>query len=202
MAFAEIHPDYYQIPLADRQALLRAEAEEHRNNDDIEHVETASSGPVASHSDLSQEEQPEGDVTFPTADIPVAAKPKARRRAPRGRGKAEAAVDASNADVVVAVEGTDVADSAADNVEEAVKSLDADTGSEDGGNNGSMAAVVETDTISEEVGDRRRGRDDEDDDDFVDNERKSLNQLAPKMQWKKFQIASCASRASNIAFRK
>ncbi len=30
LAFAEIHPDYYQIPLADRQALLRAEAEEHR----------------------------------------------------------------------------------------------------------------------------------------------------------------------------
>ena len=26
LAFAEIHPDYYQIPIADRQALLRAEA--------------------------------------------------------------------------------------------------------------------------------------------------------------------------------
>ena len=40
LAFAEIHPDYYQIPLADRQALLRAEAEEARRDDDIEHVET------------------------------------------------------------------------------------------------------------------------------------------------------------------
>jgi ribonuclease E len=28
LAFAEIHPDYYQIPVADRQALLEAEAEE------------------------------------------------------------------------------------------------------------------------------------------------------------------------------
>ena len=28
MAFTEIHPDYYQIPVADRQALLEAEAEE------------------------------------------------------------------------------------------------------------------------------------------------------------------------------
>ncbi len=28
LAFSEIHPDYYQIPVADRQALLRAEAEE------------------------------------------------------------------------------------------------------------------------------------------------------------------------------
>ena len=29
LAFAEIHPDYYQIPLADRMALLQAEEEEH-----------------------------------------------------------------------------------------------------------------------------------------------------------------------------
>src|SRR5579862_3236061 len=28
LAFNEIHPDYYQIPLADREALLREEAEE------------------------------------------------------------------------------------------------------------------------------------------------------------------------------
>src|SRR3954464_13171027 len=27
LAFSEIHPDYYQIPVADRQALLEAEAE-------------------------------------------------------------------------------------------------------------------------------------------------------------------------------
>src|SRR5450432_824933 len=27
LAFSEIHPDYYQIPVADRQALLREEAE-------------------------------------------------------------------------------------------------------------------------------------------------------------------------------
>ncbi|MDN2568517.1 ribonuclease E/G, partial [Aquibium sp. A9E412] len=34
LAFSEIHPDYYQIPVADRQALLRAEAEEQRAEDD------------------------------------------------------------------------------------------------------------------------------------------------------------------------
>ncbi|MGP2492784.1 Rne/Rng family ribonuclease [Mesorhizobium sp. PUT5] len=34
LAFSEIHPDYYQIPVADRQALLRAEAEEHEDDDD------------------------------------------------------------------------------------------------------------------------------------------------------------------------
>jgi ribonuclease E len=30
LAFSEIHPDYYQIPVADRQALLEAEAEDAR----------------------------------------------------------------------------------------------------------------------------------------------------------------------------
>ena len=29
LAFSEIHPDYYQIPVADRQALLEEEAAEH-----------------------------------------------------------------------------------------------------------------------------------------------------------------------------
>jgi len=38
LAFSEIHPDYYQIPVADRQALLRAEAEaaEHDEDDESE----------------------------------------------------------------------------------------------------------------------------------------------------------------------
>ncbi|WP_394892092.1 ribonuclease E/G [Mesorhizobium sp. AaZ16] len=38
LAFSEIHPDYYQIPVADRQALLRAEAEaaEEENDEDAE----------------------------------------------------------------------------------------------------------------------------------------------------------------------
>ena len=36
LAFSEIHPDYYQIPFADRQALLEAEAAEHSEDDDEE----------------------------------------------------------------------------------------------------------------------------------------------------------------------
>ncbi|TIQ43296.1 MAG: Rne/Rng family ribonuclease [Mesorhizobium sp.] len=36
LAFSEIHPDYYQIPVADRQALLRAEAQEAEDEDDEE----------------------------------------------------------------------------------------------------------------------------------------------------------------------
>jgi ribonuclease E len=34
LAFSEIHPDYYQIPVADRQELLRAEAEAAAAEDD------------------------------------------------------------------------------------------------------------------------------------------------------------------------
>ena len=52
LAFAEIHPDYYQIPLADRQALLRAEAEEHRKENDVEGDEILSNDPA-------QQDQPD-----------------------------------------------------------------------------------------------------------------------------------------------
>src|SRR6476661_7228848 len=34
LAFSEIHPDYYQIPVADRMALLEEEARQHRDEDD------------------------------------------------------------------------------------------------------------------------------------------------------------------------
>src|SRR6478609_5310936 len=36
LAFSEIHPDYYQIPVADRQALLEEEARSHREDHDDE----------------------------------------------------------------------------------------------------------------------------------------------------------------------
>ena len=34
LAFSEIHPDYYQIPVADRQALLEEEARSHQEDDE------------------------------------------------------------------------------------------------------------------------------------------------------------------------
>ena len=57
LAFAEIHPDYYQIPLADRQALLKAEAEDHRRSDDFESADAPE--PAAPMIDLSQVDQPD-----------------------------------------------------------------------------------------------------------------------------------------------
>ncbi|MVA99049.1 Rne/Rng family ribonuclease [Nitratireductor sp. CAU 1489] len=41
LAFSEIHPDYYQIPVADRQALLEAEAEAASEEDDDDAEERA-----------------------------------------------------------------------------------------------------------------------------------------------------------------
>ncbi len=152
LAFAEIHPDYYQIPLADRQALLRAEAEEHRRDEDVEHVETA---PIV---DLSTQEQPDigivavgqpeavaaeeaaapAEEAAPVAEEAPAKKPRARRS--RKKVAEPAAEEAAAAEASVA-----------DNDDE-------------GSTGGEMAAMVETDSISEDVSKRRQDDDDDDDD--------------------------------------
>src|SRR3954451_18474001 len=41
LAFSEIHPDYYQIPVADRQRLLEMQAEEARREEEEEDLELA-----------------------------------------------------------------------------------------------------------------------------------------------------------------
>jgi ribonuclease E len=49
LAFAEIHPDYYQIPVADRQALLREQEEddaEEQEDDDAEEEASADAAPL------------------------------------------------------------------------------------------------------------------------------------------------------------
>ena len=161
LAFAEIHPDYYQIPLADRQALLKAEAEEARRDDDIEHVETATptqsglSVPV----DLEIAAEPEvvTEVAEAAAEVAVEAevpaeKPKAKPKRPR-RTKAKIAEEAAAA----------------------AASEEADAGEE--GNGGEMAAMVDTDSISEDVDSRRRRDDDDDDDDNHDGEKEIIESV-------------------------
>src|ERR1700742_4566706 len=44
LAFSEIHPDYYQIPIADRQRLLEAQAEEAREQEEAEEEEARRAG--------------------------------------------------------------------------------------------------------------------------------------------------------------
>jgi ribonuclease E len=156
LAFAEIHPDYYQIPLADRQALLRQEAEEARRDDDIEHVETGT--------DLGPDSDEETDETtvenvveiietaaepVETVETAVAAeeKPKSKAKRPRRTKKAAAA----EADATVA-DG-------------------------DEGNGGEMAAMVDTDSISEDTRGGRRNNDDDDDDDGHHEEKEVIESV-------------------------
>src|ERR1700759_4074323 len=62
LAFAEIHPDYYQIPAADRAALIAEQEAEarRRSEDDIESFEI-SSGPKAPAPDEEEEDAEEVD---------------------------------------------------------------------------------------------------------------------------------------------
>ncbi|OWV77833.1 ribonuclease [Rhizobium sp. R635] len=166
LAFAEIHPDYYQIPLADRQALLRAEAEEHRRDEDVEHVETA---PMV---DLSTQDQP--DVGIVPAEAPAAAVTE-EAAAEEVAVTAEAAASPEAAEEAPAkkarprrsrkkvAETTATEDAVPTDVEaEGAASVDNE---DDGSTGGTMAAMVETDTISEDVDTSKRRHDDDDDDD-------------------------------------
>ncbi|MGN7826622.1 Rne/Rng family ribonuclease [Agrobacterium radiobacter] len=179
LAFAEIHPDYYQIPLADRQALLKAEAEDHRRSDDFESADAPEPG--APMIDLSQVDQPDvgivssdeatetvateetasvaEEVSEETAVEAVAVeapaeeeKPKKRTRRPRAKKKTAE--------------------------EEAAAAEAAEASSEDDGSTGGeMAAMVDTDTISEEVEGLRRGNDDDDDDDDDHHEKEVIESV-------------------------
>ncbi|MDI5928906.1 Rne/Rng family ribonuclease [Rhizobium leguminosarum] len=165
LAFAEIHPDYYQIPLADRQALLRAEAEEHRRDEDVEHVETA---PMV---DLSKQDQPDvgivpaeapetAAVTEETAAVEAAASPAAAEEAPAKKARPRRSRKKA---VEPAAETTATEDAVPTDVEaEGASSVDNE---DDGSTGGAMAAMVETDSISEDVDTSKRRHDDDDDDD-------------------------------------
>ena len=61
LAFGEIHPNYFQIPVADREALLKAEAEheeQHQENNDnnLEDTEVNENNENGSSSDLTKED--------------------------------------------------------------------------------------------------------------------------------------------------
>src|SRR6476660_6092342 len=66
LAFSEIHPDYYQIPVADRQALIAEQEAEarRRQEDEIESFEITSE-PKPEISEDEENEDPLGDDTAP-----------------------------------------------------------------------------------------------------------------------------------------
>jgi ribonuclease E len=69
LAFAEIHPDYYQIPVADRQALLEEESRAHRQDEEEEHR------PQGNGRRRSRRRQHEGAEKRAAADESVASEP-------------------------------------------------------------------------------------------------------------------------------
>jgi len=80
LAFAEIHPDYYQIPVADRQALLAEQEAEarRRQEDDIESFEiTGSSSDDAESDEETEEEADTGEEQAEMAPlVPLDAAPE------------------------------------------------------------------------------------------------------------------------------
>ena len=64
LAFSEIHPDYYQIPIADRQRLLEMQAEEARREleEEDREVEAEASGEPAEALALETRVAPEGQA--------------------------------------------------------------------------------------------------------------------------------------------
>ena len=69
LAFAEIHPDYYQIPMADRQALLAEQEAEarRRSEDDIESFEIT--GPKADAAADEEDEEDEDEELDAVEDL-------------------------------------------------------------------------------------------------------------------------------------
>ncbi|MEH6689560.1 MAG: ribonuclease E/G [Pseudorhizobium pelagicum] len=160
LAFAEIHPDYYQIPHADRQALKQAEAEDQRriaDDDSADPVDPASAeqpyvnepAALSAEAAASEAGAEAAEVSPGEAAAVEPEKPKAKPRRSRARKKP---VDAE------AVEAT--------TDESAPETSDGD----DKGTPGEMAAMVETDSISEDIRDRRNNDDDDDDDDNGEKE--------------------------------
>jgi len=84
LAFSEIHPDYYQIPKADREALLREEAEHAAEEERLRSAEIE----AAEYESTSEEE--------PSDDMDVADATATTTEA--GTGSARSAVDESAAD--------------------------------------------------------------------------------------------------------
>ena len=79
LAFAEIHPDYYQIPIADRQALLAEQEADarRRQEDDIENFEITGASAEDTEADEEDSEEDGGEEHVEMAPlVPVETAPE------------------------------------------------------------------------------------------------------------------------------
>ncbi|MGB4950008.1 MAG: Rne/Rng family ribonuclease, partial [Rhizobiaceae bacterium] len=146
LAFSEIHPDYYQIPVADRQALLEEEARdaaEEREEEENEGKRRGRRRPRRGGRNQSQDESGlASDNDGEEADF----------RDSDEEANAENYDDTQDDNQLDAASQEEEADEQAEHVEDDEEQLvaSADTDDEeDGKSGGSIAAAVETDSISE-----------------------------------------------------
>ncbi len=145
LAFSEIHPDYYQIPLADRQALLEAEAEE-AEEEEKKADARASEAEKAESSDHDEMDAPE--------EADEAPKPNKRRRSRRKPTKTADANAETDADSTPAENVDDAAQAAIESPPE----TQAETTTEVTPSEASEAANQDTpqDTVSEPAAEEPR----------------------------------------------
>ncbi len=97
LAFSEIHPDYYQIPLADREALLAEEEEEEvadNQADDLSSAEQPSILDIEEESDDAPAAQEEGSAQAADVDAPSVASEKVDDEATKLEAEADKILDA------------------------------------------------------------------------------------------------------------
>lgn len=188
LAFSEIHPDYYQIPLADRQALLQAEAEDAANDPDFDssdEPEATKSKPKRQSRSKSQDKDKMKAKDESEAGDDAEGSKSRPRRSRRGKKNTDetanadteetASVEAAagEADVTAEAETSEPgAETAADTGESDGDqgSDDKDSDDKDDGKPTEMAADVEAEEVSEPAPRRsRKGRNDDDAQNSDDN---------------------------------
>ncbi|MBZ3693040.1 Rne/Rng family ribonuclease [Phyllobacterium calauticae] len=123
LAFSEIHPDYYQIPMADRQALIDAEAEAASQDED--HEEAAGEQRTRDRNDRGQ---------------------RNRRRSRRGTRQGDESVKLDSAD-----DENAAADEAGDSHESSEQAASDENPSSENNGGQTLAAAIDADVISEAV---------------------------------------------------
>ncbi|WP_288191629.1 ribonuclease E/G [uncultured Phyllobacterium sp.] len=123
LAFSEIHPDYYQIPMADRQALIDAEAEAASQDED--HEEAAGEQRTRDRNDRGQ---------------------RNRRRSRRGTRQGDESVKLDSAD-----DENAAADEAGESHESSEQAASDENPSSENNGGQTLAAAIDADVISEAV---------------------------------------------------
>lgn len=162
LAFSEIHPDYYQIPVADRQALIDADAEEARAEDDDGETEKPAKR-------KSRTRRSRGKSKRDAKATPAEAVNPAPDTAETDGSPSPAEEPETIEITVEAVDSSTSVENSETEITDAEPSVDVGDTSKKDTPPDSMAAAIETDEISEAVDVKGRTSDeadpDEDDED-------------------------------------